>query len=84
MGMLPGSKEIWGPGEHTSVKRQDATVHPDLVLQAVKAWHREMLVSYAHADASGTEASQLPSTDIPAALARGKHKQIALRDFQLI
>lgn len=40
MGMLPGSKEIWGPGEHTSVKRQDATVHPDLVLQAVKAWHR--------------------------------------------
>lgn len=43
-----------------------------------------MLVLYAHADASDTEASQLPSTDIPDTLARGKHKQIALPDFQLI
>lgn len=43
-----------------------------------------MLVLYVHADASDTEASQLPSTDIPAILVRGKHKRIALPDFQLI
>lgn len=43
-----------------------------------------MLGLYSHADASGSEASQLPFTDIPATLARGKHKQIALPDFQLI
>lgn len=39
MGMLPGSKEIWRPREHISLKRQDVTVHPDLVLQAVKVQH---------------------------------------------
>lgn len=84
MGMLPGSEKYGDPGSTCLLKRQDVTIHPDLILQAVKDWQdRCQSCMLMQMQVALKPPSCLPQT-IPATLARGTHKQIALPDFQLI